>query len=163
MQSSCAQRPCELSKASGVVFLTLSNLTKFQHTDFKALTHIFSIPACHMGRNNVPTNTMTGDEADVLLVAFHPFQRFFSNLKKTPKMLNRNLLQNGNMFAVRSSCSEIPNNCNFLQFNTLHGATPPVQWCSPDWMMMPLTMTIIPYTIGVNAPNFTKFSKVPTC
>ena len=46
-------------------------------------------------------------------------------------MLNRNLLQNGNMFAVRSSCSEIPNNCNFLQFNTLHGATPHVQWFIP--------------------------------
>ena len=41
-----------------------------------------------------------------------------------------------NMFAVRSSCSEIPNNYNFLQFNTLHGATPTVQRCRPASLMM---------------------------
>ena len=60
------------------------------------------------------------------------------------------------------SMQEILAYCNFLQFNTLHGATPPVQRCRPDWMMMSLTKTIIPNSIGVNAPNFTKFGKVPT-
>ena len=39
----------------GAMLLTLPNLVKFQPADFKALTRIFSIPCCHMGRNNVPT------------------------------------------------------------------------------------------------------------
>ena len=66
------------------------------------------------------------------------------------------------MFAVRSSLFHFGTNCNLLQLTTLRNEPtfPEVQVC---FLMMSLTMTIIPNTIGVNAPNFTKFGKVPTC
>ena len=79
------------------------------------------------------------------------------------------------------SCSDFPNNCNLLQFNTLHGATPPVQWCRPclddDAPTIPNLRLV--RVGGCSHPvhnvlcdwvgswwcslNFTKFSKVPTC
>ena len=89
------------------------------------------------------------------------------------------LVTKWNMFAVRSSLFHFGTNCNFLQFNTLHGATPPVKRCRPDWMMMllpfptpiklGLAVAVILYTTTLRTEqgiwggllNFAKFGKVP--
>ena len=76
-------------------------------------------------------------------------------------MLNRNLLQNGNTSA---SIQYAGNPCILKLLSVQHFA----EWANHSRgarsaLMMSLNKTIIPNTIGVNAPDFTKFGKVPTC
>ena len=64
-----------------------------------------------------------------------PLLEVFAKFGNNSLNAESQLVTKWNILAVRSSMQEILAYCNFLQFNTLHGATPPVQWCSPALMM----------------------------